>query len=76
MCTSTLLLHFHHSYILVGRCFSVGCTTAFGIVMRLDRLMVATKELVGEQYHIHGVGVSLRREFTNNTTNTRPAKDA
>ncbi|KAL4245332.1 hypothetical protein ABKN59_008325 [Abortiporus biennis] len=27
-------------------CFTVGVTTAFGIVMRLDRLMVATKELV------------------------------
>ncbi|KAI0060820.1 hypothetical protein BV25DRAFT_1871013 [Artomyces pyxidatus] len=37
-------------------CFCVGVSTAFGIVTRLDRLMVATKELVGEQYHIHGVG--------------------
>lgn len=26
--------------------------------MRLDRLMLATKELVGEQYHIHGVGLT------------------
>lgn len=61
---------------MVPRCFSVGCTTAFGIVMRLDRLMVATKELVGEQYHIHGVGVpQLRREFTNSTLPMRPAKD-
>ncbi|TDL16038.1 hypothetical protein BD410DRAFT_731828 [Rickenella mellea] len=39
-------------------CFSVGVATAFGIVTRLDKLMVATKELVGEQYHIHGVGRS------------------
>ncbi|KAH7905721.1 hypothetical protein BJ138DRAFT_1130340 [Hygrophoropsis aurantiaca] len=36
--------------------FCVGASTAFGIVTRLDRLMVAVKELVGEQYHIHGVG--------------------
>ncbi|GJE89275.1 aromatic acid exporter family member 2 domain-containing protein [Phanerochaete sordida] len=57
-------------------CFSVGCTTAFGIVMRLDRLMMATKELVGEQYHIHGVGVPLRREYTNASSMPRPAKDA
>ena len=32
-------------------------TTAFGIILRLDKLMVAAKELVGEQYHIHGIGV-------------------
>jgi hypothetical protein len=31
-------------------------STSFGIVTRLDRLMLATKELVGERYHIHGVG--------------------
>jgi hypothetical protein len=31
-------------------------STSFGIVTRFDRLMLATKELVGEQYHIHGVG--------------------
>ncbi|THH28781.1 hypothetical protein EUX98_g5402 [Antrodiella citrinella] len=40
--------------------FSVGVTTAFGIVMRLDRLMMATKELVGEQYHIRGIGLDYR----------------
>ncbi|EKM60249.1 uncharacterized protein PHACADRAFT_246113 [Phanerochaete carnosa HHB-10118-sp] len=56
-------------------CFSVGCTTAFGIVLRLDRLMLATKELVGEQYHIHGVGIPLRREYTNASSMQRPAKD-
>ena len=39
------------------RFFSVGVATAFGIVTRLDRLMVATKELVGEQFHIHGLPV-------------------
>ena len=38
------------------RSFCVGVSTSFGIVTRLDRLMLATKELVGEQYHIHGVG--------------------
>ncbi|KAG2357359.1 hypothetical protein BDR07DRAFT_1420585 [Suillus spraguei] len=36
--------------------FCVGVSTAFGIITRLDRLMVAVKELVGEQYHIDGVG--------------------
>lgn len=36
--------------------FSVGISTAFGIINRLDRLMLAVKEIVGEQYHIHGVG--------------------
>ncbi|KAI0089790.1 hypothetical protein BDY19DRAFT_888753 [Irpex rosettiformis] len=45
-------------------CFSVGCTTAFGIIVRLDRLMLATKELVGEQYHIHGVGLTSYGAFT------------
>ncbi|KIP04314.1 hypothetical protein PHLGIDRAFT_493842 [Phlebiopsis gigantea 11061_1 CR5-6] len=59
--------------------FSVGCTTAFGIVMRLDRLMVATKELVGEQYHIHGVGAGIHRDYMNAPSSTsmplRPAKD-
>lgn len=37
--------------------FCVGVSTAFNIVNRLDRLMVAAKDIVGEQYHIHGVGV-------------------
>lgn len=54
------------------RCFTVGVTTAFGIVMRLDRLMVATKEIVGEQYHIHGVGLPTARSFGNSM---RPSKD-
>jgi len=36
--------------------FCVGVSTAYAIITRLDRLMVATKEIVGEQYHIHGVG--------------------
>ncbi|EIW75984.1 hypothetical protein CONPUDRAFT_93215 [Coniophora puteana RWD-64-598 SS2] len=36
--------------------FSVGVSTTFSIFLRLDRLMVAVKQLVGEQYHIHGVG--------------------
>lgn len=42
-----------------GRIFCVGVSTAFSIVMRLDKLMVAVKELVGEQYHIDGVGLPL-----------------
>ncbi|KAF8956639.1 hypothetical protein BDZ97DRAFT_1763642 [Flammula alnicola] len=37
--------------------FSVGISTAYGIINRLDRLMLAVKEVVGEQYHIHGVGL-------------------
>ncbi|KAG6811615.1 hypothetical protein H0H92_006630 [Tricholoma furcatifolium] len=36
--------------------FCVGVSTAYGIVTRLDRLMVAAKEIVGEQYHIYGIG--------------------
>ncbi|OCB89516.1 hypothetical protein A7U60_g3311 [Sanghuangporus baumii] len=44
--------------------FSVGVATAFGIVTRLDRLMVATKELVGEQFHITGLPVYTRRPST------------
>lgn len=55
-------------------CFSVGCTTAFGIVTRLDRLMVATKELVGEQYHIHGVGLPPQVGMSR-PASMRPAKD-
>ncbi|KAI0641257.1 hypothetical protein C8Q79DRAFT_919931 [Trametes meyenii] len=53
-------------------CFSVGVTTAFGIVLRLDKLMVATKELVGEQYHIHGIGVP---ELKSSPVRARPSKD-
>ncbi|CDO69808.1 hypothetical protein BN946_scf184803.g6 [Trametes cinnabarina] len=53
-------------------CFSVGVTTAFGIVLRLDKLMVATKELVGEQYHIHGIGVP---ELKSASPAPRPSKD-
>ncbi|KAJ8522296.1 hypothetical protein ONZ45_g1089 [Pleurotus djamor] len=37
--------------------FCVGVSTAYGIMTQLDRLMVATKEIVGEQYHIHGIGL-------------------
>ncbi|KAI1785560.1 hypothetical protein LXA43DRAFT_1037284 [Ganoderma leucocontextum] len=55
--------------------FSVGVTTAFGIVLRLDKLMVATKELVGEQYHIHGIGVPEPRTAVASPVD-RPAKDA
>ncbi|KAG2130867.1 hypothetical protein DEU56DRAFT_981991 [Suillus clintonianus] len=44
--------------------FCVGVSTAFGIITRLDRLMVAVKELVGEQYHIDGVGMGHHRTWT------------
>ena len=37
--------------------------TAYGFVTRLDMLMVAVKELVGEHYHIHGVTVELEHEL-------------
>ncbi|KAJ7157023.1 hypothetical protein C8R43DRAFT_998138 [Mycena crocata] len=39
--------------------FCVGVATAYGIVTRLDRLMLQVKEVVGEQFHIEGAGVSL-----------------
>lgn len=48
--------------------FCVGVSTAFGIITRLDRLMVAAKELVGEQYHIDGVGMGHHRTWTGETT--------
>lgn len=35
--------------------FSVALATTFGIISRLDRLMVAVKEVVGEQYYIRGI---------------------
>jgi hypothetical protein len=37
--------------------FCVGVSTAFRLINRLDRLMLAAKDIVGEQYHIHGVGM-------------------
>ncbi|KAF5318091.1 hypothetical protein D9619_012029 [Psilocybe cf. subviscida] len=37
--------------------FCVGISIAYGIINRLDKLMLAVKEIVGEQYHIHGVGL-------------------
>ncbi len=46
---------------MVFRMFSVGVSTAFSIVSRLDRLMVAVKEIVGEQYHVHGVSAVAMR---------------
>ncbi|KAJ7272064.1 hypothetical protein B0H12DRAFT_1299013 [Mycena haematopus] len=39
--------------------FCVGIATTYGIISRLDRLMITVKEIVGEQYHIHGAGMSL-----------------
>ena len=41
------------------RYFSVGVANAYQIVTRLDRLMIATKELVGEQFHIQGLPVYM-----------------
>lgn len=64
---------------LFSRCFCVGVSTAFGIVTRFDRLMHATKELVGEQYHIHGVGYISKIggvEMVSSTASVRPIHDA
>jgi hypothetical protein len=35
--------------------FAIGCSTVFAIVGRLDRLMVVTKTLLGETYHLQHV---------------------
>lgn len=43
------------------RIFCVGVATAFSVINNLDKLTVAIKELVGEQYHIHGVGLRPQR---------------
>ena len=53
-----------HHKVRHRRVFSVGVSTTFSIVTRLDKLMVAIKEFVGEQYHIDGIGLPLyyRRE--------------
>ena len=42
-------------YSVFTRYFSVGVSHAHGIVSRLDRLMLATKELVGERFHVDGI---------------------
>ncbi|KAF8121514.1 hypothetical protein EV363DRAFT_907034 [Boletus edulis] len=39
--------------------FCVGVSITYSIVIRLDQLMRAVKELVGEQYHIVGLGLPL-----------------
>ncbi|EPQ61261.1 hypothetical protein GLOTRDRAFT_54150 [Gloeophyllum trabeum ATCC 11539] len=52
--------------------FCVAVSTSYGIMTRLDRLMVATKEIVGEQYHIHGVGL---KGMNTRTNSVRPAMD-
>ena len=52
---------------------------AFGIVNRLDRLMIAVKGIVGEQYHITGVGFMARGgstlELAPSTLQYRPPRD-
>src|SRR5712671_2732622 len=60
------------------RCFCVGVSTSFGIVTRFDRLMHATKELVGEQYHIHGIGYISKGggEVVSDAELVRPIHDA
>jgi len=45
---------------------------AFSIVVNLDKLMVATKELVGEQYHIHGIGVVQKGGYETPSTPIYP----
>lgn len=49
--------------ILKSRMFCVGVSSAFALMTRLDKLMVAAKEIVGEQYHIHGIGVRGERGY-------------
>jgi len=39
--------------------FSVAVSRAYSIISHLDLLMVATKELVGEQFHIDGIEIPL-----------------
>ncbi|TFY51396.1 hypothetical protein EVJ58_g10592, partial [Rhodofomes roseus] len=57
--------------------FAVGVTTAFGIILRLDKLMVAAKELVGEQYHIHGIGIPAEaRAFMGNPSTEKVGHDS
>ena len=56
--------------------FCVAATTAFAIVSRLDRLMLAVKEIVGEQYHVQGMNVRMGVEMgsrTNTLTMSGPA---
>lgn len=48
---------FWNVYSLAASMFCVGISIAYGIINRLDKLMLAVKEIVGEQYHIHGVGL-------------------
>jgi len=62
--------------------FCVGVSTAFNIVNRLDRLMIATKDIVGEQYHIHGIGLVTNSRTggvelgpRTSTVHFRPPKD-
>jgi hypothetical protein len=61
--------------------FCVGVATSFNIVKCLDRLMVATKDIVGEQYHIHGMGGMSSPLLDNlelgqrSTVQFRPLKD-
>lgn len=42
------------------RMFCVGISTAYSLMNRLDRLMLAAKEIVGEQYHIHGMSLGTQ----------------
>jgi len=65
--------------------FCVGASTAFRLVNRLDRLMIAAKDIVGEQYHIHGVGLHSTQRTANgnviglgqaaSTVHLRPPRD-
>ncbi|KAF8310786.1 hypothetical protein DL93DRAFT_2084164 [Clavulina sp. PMI_390] len=40
-------------------CFCVGVSSVYSLVRRLDRLMFAVKELVGENFHVDGVEIPL-----------------
>jgi hypothetical protein len=57
------------------RTFSVAVTTAFHVVVALDRIMLATKELVGEQYHIDGLRAQLSSDARQTFATLRPGQN-
>jgi hypothetical protein len=62
--------------LIACRTFSVAVTTAFHVVAAIDRIMLATKELVGEQYHIHGLRAHTATDGRPTFAALRPGRDA
>jgi hypothetical protein len=60
------------------RTFTVAVTTAFHCITALDRLMLATKELVGETYYIFGLGAATSHADPRTPAyfNYRPGQEA